>query len=223
VDVGDLDSVTIGAAVADVSGLFDRHWNSPVVYAIGELTTARPDAEVSAKALASWQAIERAQRGLASVQALCESALAGWLRTGRIPFTAAHVRVLADDAAKVERPDEDPSKNLRPQLMPEIAGLREQLLLISPSRIAQYALGRDADRVGRRRGWPRSPPCVGAHEQCMAAFQALVLLAAADRGAAVTAAGSAHVPVSVPVERYRISSTPSHLALATAWCPSSRT
>ena len=132
VDFGDLDALTIGAAVADVSGLFDRYWNSPAVYAIGDLTTARPDAEAYAKARASLQEVEREQRGLAYAQALRESAMARQLREGRIPFTAAHVRVLADDPAKVERPDEDISKNLRPQLMPEMAGLREQVTMVSP-------------------------------------------------------------------------------------------
>jgi putative cardiolipin synthase len=132
VDFGDLDTLTIGAAVAGVSGLFDRYWNSPAVYAIGDLTTARPDAEASAKARASLQEHERTQRGQDYSQALRESALAGQVRAGRIPFTAANVQVLADDPAKVERPDEDPSKNLRPQLMPQYAGLREQLVMVSP-------------------------------------------------------------------------------------------
>ena len=132
VDFGDLDTLTIGAAVADVSALFDRYWNSPAVYAIGDLTTTRPDAETSATMLASLREFERAQQAGAYAQALRESALAGQLRAGRIPFVAADVQVLADDPAKVERPDEDPSKNLLPQLMPQYTGLRQQLVLISP-------------------------------------------------------------------------------------------
>ncbi|HUN67887.1 MAG TPA: phospholipase D family protein [Burkholderiales bacterium] len=132
VDFGDLDSLTIGAAVADVSGWFDRYWNSPSVYAIGELTTARPDAQASAQARASLHEFEITQRGLAYSQALRESALAEQLRAGKIPFTRADIRVLADDPAKVEQPDGDLSKNLRPQLMPEYSGLRERLVLVSP-------------------------------------------------------------------------------------------
>jgi len=132
VDFGDLDSLTIGAAVADVSTLYDRYWNSPVVYAIGDLTTERPDAAAYEQARAALQEVVRTQRGQAYDQALRESVLAGQLRAGKIPFTAANVRVLADDPAKVERPDEDRSKNLGPQLMPEFAGLRNQLMLVSP-------------------------------------------------------------------------------------------
>jgi len=132
VDFSDLDALAVGAGVADVSSLFDRYWNSPAAYAIRDLTTANPSAETYAEARASLEEFERAQRGLAYAQALRESALAQQLRDGRISFTAAQVRMLADDPTKIERPDEDPSKNLRPQLLPELAGLRDQLVLVSP-------------------------------------------------------------------------------------------
>ena len=132
VDFTDLDALTVGAAVAGVSNFFDRYWNSPVTYAITELTTANPGAEAYAEARASLEEFERTQQGLAYAQALRDSALAQQLRAGRIAFTSADVRVLADDPAKVERPDEDRTKNLVPQLLPEFAGLREQLILVSP-------------------------------------------------------------------------------------------
>ena len=132
VDFTDLDALTVGAAVASVSILFDRYWNSPVTYAITELTTANPGAEAYAEARASLEEFERAQEGQAYALALRDSGLAQQLRGGTISFTAAEVRVMADDPAKVERPDEDRTKNLVPQLLPEFAGLREQLMLVSP-------------------------------------------------------------------------------------------
>ena len=132
VDFTDLDALTVGAAVAGVSILFDRYWNSPVTYAITELTTANPGAEAYAEARASLEEFERAQEGQAYALALRDSGLAQQLRGGTISFTAAEVRVMADDPAKVERPDEDRTKNLVPQLLPEFAGLREQLMLVSP-------------------------------------------------------------------------------------------
>lgn len=132
VDFGDLDCLTVGAAVPEVSRLFDRYWNSPAVYAISDLTTARPDSEAAAQARAKLEEYERNQRGMDYAQTLRESALAQQLRAGKVPFTAAQVRVLADDPAKVERPEGDLSKNLRPQLMPEFTGLRERLVLVSP-------------------------------------------------------------------------------------------
>jgi putative cardiolipin synthase len=151
VDFSDLDALTVGSVVANVSVWFDRYWNSPVTYSINDLTTARPGAEAYDEARASLTEFERTQRGLAYAQALRDSALAQQLRSGDIPFTAADVRVLADDPAKVERPDEDRSKNLRPQLMPEIAGLRDQLFLVSPYFVPGDA-GVEALRRLRERG-----------------------------------------------------------------------
>ena len=51
-----------------------------------------------------------------------DNELAQQLRAGHVLFTGGSVKVSADDPAKVERPDEDTSKNLMPQLMPEFAG-----------------------------------------------------------------------------------------------------
>ena len=49
VDFSDLDALTVGSVVANVSIWFDRYWNSPVTYSINDLTTARPGAEAYAR------------------------------------------------------------------------------------------------------------------------------------------------------------------------------
>jgi putative cardiolipin synthase len=132
VNFGDLDSLTVGAAVTEVSGRFDAFWNSPVVYAIQDLTTTRPDAAAYAKARAELEAFAQQQRDGEYADALRNNELAQQLLAGHVAFSGGSVKVLADDPAKVERPDEDRSKNLMPQLMPELAGMREQVLMVSP-------------------------------------------------------------------------------------------
>ena len=132
VNFGDLDSLTVGAAVADVSGRFDAFWNSSVVYAIQDLTTTRPDAAAYAKAREELEAFARQERDGEYAEALRNNELAQQLLAGQVAFSGGSVKVLADDPAKVERPDEDRSKNLMPQLMPELAGMREQVLMVSP-------------------------------------------------------------------------------------------
>jgi len=132
VNFGDLDSLTIGAAVADVSSRFDAFWNSPLVYAIQDLTTARPDDAAYAKARIDLEAFAQEQRDRTYAQAVRDNELATQLHAGHVLFTGGSVKVLADDPAKVERPDEDTSKNLMPQLMPEFAGMREQVVMVSP-------------------------------------------------------------------------------------------
>jgi putative cardiolipin synthase len=150
-DFGDLDALAVGAVVRDVSDEFDRYWNSPVVYGITELRKSRPTAEEGAKALASLREFERQPQAQAYAQALRDSGLAEQLRAGKVSFTAARVTLRADDPAKVERPDEDRSKNLLPQLLPEFAGTREQLVLVSPYFIPGKK-GVEALRHVRERG-----------------------------------------------------------------------
>ena len=150
-DFGDLDALAVGAVVKDVSDEFDRYWNSPVVYGITELRKSRPSPEESARALASLREFERRQEGQAYAQALRDSELARELLDGQVAFTAARVTLRADDPAKVERPGEDPSKNLLPQLLPEFAKTREQLVLVSPYFIPGKK-GVEALRRVRERG-----------------------------------------------------------------------
>jgi len=132
VNFGDLDSLTVGAAVADVSSHFDAFWNSSSVYAIQDLTTARPDAAAYDKARAELEAFAQQQRDRTFTRAVRDNELATQLRAGHVVLTGGSVKVLADDPAKVERPDEDTSKNLMPQLMPEFASMREQVVMVSP-------------------------------------------------------------------------------------------
>ena len=151
IDFGDLDALAVGAVVRDVSGEFDRYWNSPVVYGITELRRSRPTAEEGARALASLREFERQPQAQAYAQALRESGLAEQLRAGGVPFTAARVTLRADDPSKAERPDEDRSKNLLPQLRPEFAETRQQLVLVSPYFIPGKK-GVEALRQVRERG-----------------------------------------------------------------------
>jgi putative cardiolipin synthase len=150
-DFGDLDALAVGAVVKDVSDEFDRYWNSPVVYGITELRESRPSPEESARALASLREFERRQEGQAYAQALRDSELLRELLDGRIEFTAARVTLRADDPAKVEKPGEDRSKDLLPQLLPEFAKTREQLVLVSPYFIPGEK-GVEALRQVRERG-----------------------------------------------------------------------
>ena len=90
------------------------------------------DLDEAARALEELREFERQQQGQAYARALLASSLAQQIRAGSVSYTGARVRVLADDPAKIEQPDRDPSKLLMPQLLPEFDGVREQLTLISP-------------------------------------------------------------------------------------------
>jgi putative cardiolipin synthase len=131
-DYADLDAVAIGAAVPDVSSRFDRYWNSPVVYGITELHKSRATPEQLASATAALLEFERQERDRGYAQAMRDSQLAQEMRAGKVSFTAATIRVKADDPAKVEEPGKDLSKNLMPQLAPEFTATQDVLVLVSP-------------------------------------------------------------------------------------------
>ena len=131
-DYADLDALVIGAAVADVSTSFDRYWNSPVVYAITELSSNVPAPGEAAHALAALQEYARAQKETPYGDAVRASALATEIREGRVAFSPATIAVAADDPIKVELRGTDRSKNLLPQLAPQFDGTRESLVLVSP-------------------------------------------------------------------------------------------
>jgi putative cardiolipin synthase len=132
IDFADLDALAVGSVVGDVSEQFDRYWNSPVVYEITELRKSRPSAEEGERALAALRQFEHQQEGQAYAQMLRDGALMKELLDGKVSFSSARVTLRADDPAKVERPGEDRSKNLLPQLMPEFDRAREQVVLVSP-------------------------------------------------------------------------------------------
>ncbi len=157
---GDLDALAIGEAVAAVSDIFDRYWNSPVVYGIAELRDDPPPSTDIARAAAGLRAFERQQRDARYTQAMRESPLSQELRDGRVAFTAARIEVTADDPGKVEQAGRDGSQNLMPQLRAPFDRARESVVLVSPVLRAPQ----------RRGGVPEIPPCArssreGAHER----------------------------------------------------------
>ncbi len=138
-EYADIDALAIGAAVADVSNLFDRYWNSPVVYHITELREHRGSAEDLARGVAALEAFETRERAGGYAQAMRDSQLAQEILAGKVVYGAATVSVRADDPIKVEQPGTEPSKNLLPQLRPEFGATRDHLILVSPYFVPRKA------------------------------------------------------------------------------------
>ena len=138
-DYGDLDALVIGSAVSDVSAQFDRYWNSPVVYGIGELHKHRPTSEDSARIAESLREFENSQRGQGYAQAMRDSLIAQEILAGRVVYNPAAISVKADDPIKVAQPRADPSKNLMPQLAPAFSEVSDRLILVSPYFVPRKA------------------------------------------------------------------------------------
>jgi putative cardiolipin synthase len=128
---GDLDVLTMGPVVADVSRAFDTYWNAPASVPIGALTGR----------LGTPASLDTLRTDLAAfVETQQDSAYVGHARSTAAQALAAgtegvfwgRAHVVVDDPAKVSRPPEDAEGHLLPQLARIGVQLRRELLIVSP-------------------------------------------------------------------------------------------
>jgi putative cardiolipin synthase len=132
IEFADLDVLAIGPVVAEVSGQFDRYWNSPLAFPIAALSRDTPGDEEIRQRLAGLRAFVAAWRQGEYARALESSDLARRLAAGNPAFSYGKARVLADDPSKVLATAADDAGGLLPGLMPEFEALASELILVSP-------------------------------------------------------------------------------------------
>jgi putative cardiolipin synthase len=128
---GDLDVLTMGPVVSDVSTAFDEYWNSPLSYPVTALLGRSSDATALAALRAELAAFIETQRTSpyvtrASVQ------LAELLAASAKDYFWGTARLLYDDPAKISRPRDDASGHLVTQFGGLASRSEKELLLISP-------------------------------------------------------------------------------------------
>ncbi|HUL61360.1 MAG TPA: phospholipase D family protein [Anaeromyxobacteraceae bacterium] len=95
----DLDLIATGAVVGDVSGAFDRYWNSPSAYPAARLLRpAPPDAAASLEA--RFRQVRAAPGAGGYLAAVRESATVRDLLAGQLPLEWTTALLLCDDPAK---------------------------------------------------------------------------------------------------------------------------
>jgi len=141
---GDMDVVTFGPVVAEVSRAFDMFWNAPMSIPIGALTGRRGEAAGLDALRAALAAFAQAQRDNPYV-VNARSQLAQGLAGGIDGVFWGKVHVLVDDPAKVSRAPEDTEGHLSQQLGRITPHLRSELLIVSP-----YFVPGDAGVAGLR-------------------------------------------------------------------------
>ena len=96
----DLDVLVAGAVVDDVSRDFDKYWNSPVSYPIGQLVT--PPSERKTKALLRGEEdTALTPKARAYLKAVAGSQFITNIMDGKLEFQWVPVRMVSDDPAKV--------------------------------------------------------------------------------------------------------------------------
>lgn len=128
---GDLDVLTLGPVVAEVSEAFDLFWNAPMSIPIGALTGRLGQAASLDVLREQLAAFAEAQADSAYARQARSTAARG-LATGTDGMFWGRGHVVVDDPAKVTRPPEDTEGHLLPQLARIGVQLRSELLIVSP-------------------------------------------------------------------------------------------
>lgn len=133
-DFSDLDLLTIGASVAEVSAQFDQYWNSGQVYPITALAGAsRADAN-SLRALRDEIARQAQALRISPAQIHPdENELARAIVEGHLPeFFPGRGMVIADPPIKVVQPPRDSEQHAATKLKRLLERAQKELILVSP-------------------------------------------------------------------------------------------
>lgn len=127
----DLDVLTFGPAVSEVSGSFDAFWASPVVAPIERVTGHPAGAEDLAKLRKALDAFVQEQRESPYVTQVGEAARS-IKEGGSVGFHWGQAKVLYDDPAKVTRAPEETEGHLLTKAKGLKDAIRQELFVVSP-------------------------------------------------------------------------------------------
>ena len=140
-EFADLDVLTLGPVVQDVSAMFDKYWNSEWVIpvtafnkgkAVTEENLAQARVEFSSK-------VEQAKAG-PYVAAILEAGVLQRLQSSEMQFHWGEAVLIYDDSGKVEASDVTLDTHLAPKLSQYIKKTEEELIIISPYFVPGDAL-----------------------------------------------------------------------------------
>lgn len=127
----DIDVVTIGPPVNEVSNLFDQYWNSEFAYPANLLIRPGTDEDVDTLRDAR-EAFYQKHATSAYVQALSDSDLAHGLTDGSLAFSWSDARVIHDSPMKKSLGRKGADELLISQLAPYISGSKKAAYIVSP-------------------------------------------------------------------------------------------
>ena len=128
----DLDVMSVGAVVDDISISFDKYWNSDVSYPINNLVeqvTTSEEVDRIRQRLADYVT---AQKDSEYLQSLNNSDLSQSIRNDDLRFSWGTADVIYDDPAKVTSSRDQTDLHLSTQLTPHTEYLKKELIIFSP-------------------------------------------------------------------------------------------
>ncbi|AMO25551.1 phospholipase D family protein [Ramlibacter tataouinensis] len=127
----DLDVVVAGPAVREISGSFDRYWNSPSAYPAASLIPRTED-ESRASVLAQWAQLQDSPKSVRYLDAVRQQQFVSQMLAGSVPFEWVPARMVVDDPAKVLNPPGRKEFEMAPRLTEALGRPERELLLVSP-------------------------------------------------------------------------------------------
>ena len=127
----DLDAMTIGPVVPDVSEEFDQYWNSEHAYPVATLV-AKAANKALGKLRQDLDAFYQQKSTSVYIDALEHSAFAESLRKKTAHFRFAEAKVIHDSSEKMSKGDDWKEELLMSQLAPYIQQATEEFILVSP-------------------------------------------------------------------------------------------
>ena len=128
----DLDVITIGPVVKEVSSAFDLYWNSELAYSATTLAGAPPTPEETADNRERMDAFAAQQEDTEYMQALRTSDLAEKLRKKQVGYAWGDALVVYDQPEKLLHAFEETEYHLAPLLAPYFEGVKKELIISSP-------------------------------------------------------------------------------------------
>lgn len=128
---GDLDVLTVGPVVGEVSHAFDQFWNAPSSYPIATLLGRSVGSESLTALRAELAAYLEANRDSPYVTQ-AGSRLAGEAKSGRYDFDWGKATLLYDDPAKISQAPDVTDGHLMSQFSGIGGQIQQELLIVSP-------------------------------------------------------------------------------------------
>ena len=128
----DLDVMTVGPVVDEISSAFDLYWNSAASYPVATLVGDGPGRDLLAEATQFLDDYARKQRDSIYLTAVRESAVVDSMRDWRFDFDWGDARILYDNPAKIAAARNQQLLNMSAQLRLYTTEAETELLIISP-------------------------------------------------------------------------------------------
>jgi putative cardiolipin synthase len=128
----DLDVVTIGPVVEDVSRQFDAYWNSSSSIGIATVARGRQSPEQMATRRQAFEKKHTATGSSPALEAMRRSPVSSQIKDGSISFLPGRASVLYDDPAKITSAPDDRTTHLGPKLRSIANETQRTLFIVSP-------------------------------------------------------------------------------------------